>query len=108
MPPVRSGRFQPLRTREAFTQPTVVKPPDSATWAPRRPRNASMDQLAARSWRAGEVVLASTPAPAGETKEEIDMRFGIFTSMGAQTWAGVLDFWRHLEATKWDVACVTD
>src|SRR5437762_2733752 len=36
------------------------------------------------------------------------MRFGIFTSMGAQTWAGVLDFWRHLEATKWDVACVTD
>ena len=36
------------------------------------------------------------------------MRFGIFTSMGAQTWAGVLDFWRHLEATGWDIACVTD
>jgi len=36
------------------------------------------------------------------------MRFGIFTSMGAQTWAGVLNFWRRLEATKWDVACVTD
>ena len=36
------------------------------------------------------------------------MRFGIFTSMGAQTWKGVLDLWRHLEATKWDMACVTD
>jgi F420-dependent oxidoreductase-like protein len=36
------------------------------------------------------------------------MRFGLFTSMGAQTWSGVLDFWRHLEATGWDIACVTD
>jgi F420-dependent oxidoreductase-like protein len=36
------------------------------------------------------------------------MRFGIFTSMGAQTWPGVLDLWKHLEATKWDIACVTD
>ena len=36
------------------------------------------------------------------------MRFGIFTSMGAQTWTGVLDLWKHLEATKWDMACVTD
>ena len=36
------------------------------------------------------------------------MRFGIFTSMGSQTWAGVLDLWRHLEATGWDIACVTD
>ncbi len=36
------------------------------------------------------------------------MRFGIFTSMGAQTWSGVLDLWRHLEATGWDIACVTD
>jgi len=36
------------------------------------------------------------------------MRFGIFTSMGAQSWAGVLDLWRHLEATGWDIACVTD
>ncbi len=24
------------------------------------------------------------------------------------TWAGVLDLWRHLEATRWDIACVTD
>jgi F420-dependent oxidoreductase-like protein len=36
------------------------------------------------------------------------MRFGIFTSMGNQTWAGVLELWRHVEATAWDVACVTD
>ena len=36
------------------------------------------------------------------------MRFGIFTSMGGQTWAGVLDLWRHLERTQWDIACVTD
>ena len=36
------------------------------------------------------------------------MRFGIFTSMGGQTWAGVLDLWKHLEATRWDIACVTD
>jgi F420-dependent oxidoreductase-like protein len=36
------------------------------------------------------------------------MRFGIFTSMGLQTWAGVLDLWKHLEATGWDAACVTD
>jgi len=28
--------------------------------------------------------------------------------MGGQTWAGVLDLWRHLEATGWDIACVTD
>jgi len=36
------------------------------------------------------------------------MRFGLFTSMGMQTWSGVLDLWRHLESTGWDVACVTD
>src|SRR5262247_4087008 len=36
------------------------------------------------------------------------MRFGIFTSMGGQTWAGVLDLWKHLESTRWDIACVTD
>jgi F420-dependent oxidoreductase-like protein len=36
------------------------------------------------------------------------MRFGLFTSMGNQTWAGVLDLWRHVEATGWDIACVTD
>jgi F420-dependent oxidoreductase-like protein len=36
------------------------------------------------------------------------MRFGLFTSMGAQTWSGVLALWRHIEATGWDIACVTD
>src|SRR5262245_6717499 len=36
------------------------------------------------------------------------MRFGIFTSMGGQNWAGVLELWRHLERTRWDIACVTD
>ena len=36
------------------------------------------------------------------------MRFGIFTSMGGQNWAGVLELWRHLETTRWDIACVTD
>ena len=36
------------------------------------------------------------------------MRFGIFTSMGFQTWSGVLDLWRHIERTGWDMACVTD
>jgi F420-dependent oxidoreductase-like protein len=36
------------------------------------------------------------------------MRFGVFTSMGNQTWPGVLELWRHSEATGWDVACVTD
>ncbi len=36
------------------------------------------------------------------------MRFGVFTSMGGQTWPGVLELWRHSEATGWDVACVTD
>ena len=36
------------------------------------------------------------------------MRLGLFTSMGAQSWSGVLELWRHLEATGWDIACVTD
>ena len=31
------------------------------------------------------------------------MRFGVFTSMGMQTWAGVLDLWRHLESSGWDI-----
>src|SRR5436309_5770287 len=42
------------------------------------------------------------------TQGEIDMRFGLFTGLGAQTWAGVLDLWRHVEETGWDIACVTD
>ena len=27
------------------------------------------------------------------------MRFGLFTSMGAQTWPTVVDLWKHVEAT---------
>jgi F420-dependent oxidoreductase-like protein len=36
------------------------------------------------------------------------MRFGVFTSLMAQTWPGVLELWQHLEATRWDIACVAD
>ncbi len=36
------------------------------------------------------------------------MRVGRFTSMGAQTWSGVLELWREIESTGWDIACVTD
>jgi alkanesulfonate monooxygenase SsuD/methylene tetrahydromethanopterin reductase-like flavin-dependent oxidoreductase (luciferase family) len=36
------------------------------------------------------------------------MRFGVFTSLNAQTWSGVLDLCRHLEETGWDIACVSD
>src|SRR6267142_630764 len=35
------------------------------------------------------------------------MRFGLFTSMGMQTWSGVLELWQHLERTGWAIACVT-
>jgi F420-dependent oxidoreductase-like protein len=35
------------------------------------------------------------------------MRFAIFTGLGAR-WADVLALWRHLDATGWDAACVTD
>ena len=36
------------------------------------------------------------------------MRFGLFTSMAAHTWPAVVDLWRHIEATGWDIGCVTD
>src|SRR5262245_11547677 len=36
------------------------------------------------------------------------MRFGLFTGLAGQTWQGVLDLWRHVEATGWDIACVSD
>jgi alkanesulfonate monooxygenase SsuD/methylene tetrahydromethanopterin reductase-like flavin-dependent oxidoreductase (luciferase family) len=36
------------------------------------------------------------------------MRFGIFTGMGGTTWDAVLELWRHIEATGWDAAAVTD
>jgi F420-dependent oxidoreductase-like protein len=46
--------------------------------------------------------------PVVHFREEDAMRFGLFTSMGGQTWSGVLELWRHIEATGWDIACVTD
>src|SRR4029453_13401782 len=55
-----------------------------------------------------EPSCASMTAGGLERTKERDMRFGIFTSMGNTTWANVLDLWRHLEATRWDIACVTD
>src|SRR5712672_1159120 len=36
------------------------------------------------------------------------MRFGVFTSLMAQTWPGVRELWQHLEATGWDTACLSD
>ena len=36
------------------------------------------------------------------------MRFGVFTSLTGETWSRVLDLWRHLEMTGWDIACVSD
>ena len=36
------------------------------------------------------------------------MRFGVFTSLTGPSWPAVLDLWRHVEATGWDIACVTD
>src|SRR6266849_6663054 len=36
------------------------------------------------------------------------MRFGVFTSLMAQTWPAVAGLWRHIEATGWDIACVSD
>jgi len=36
------------------------------------------------------------------------MRFGVFTSMGGRSFEEVRELWIHLEATGWDIACVTD
>ena len=36
------------------------------------------------------------------------MRFGLFTSLTNNSWENVLGLWRHVEATGWDAACVTD
>src|SRR5262247_2626201 len=36
------------------------------------------------------------------------MRFGVFTSLTGISWADVLELWRHVESTGWDIACVTD
>jgi F420-dependent oxidoreductase-like protein len=36
------------------------------------------------------------------------VQFGVFTSLTGSAWPDVLDLWRHVEATGWDIACVTD
>jgi F420-dependent oxidoreductase-like protein len=36
------------------------------------------------------------------------MRFGIFTGLGGRSWDDILALWRHIEATGWDAAAVTD
>jgi F420-dependent oxidoreductase-like protein len=36
------------------------------------------------------------------------MRFAVFTGLTGTTWDAVLSLWRHVEATGWDAACVTD
>src|SRR5215831_6186720 len=36
------------------------------------------------------------------------MRFGVFTSLTGVTWSRVLDLWRHIEMTGWDIASVSD
>ncbi len=36
------------------------------------------------------------------------MRFGVFQGLTNATWDGVRELWRHVEATGWDAACVTD
>ncbi|HEV8639683.1 MAG TPA: TIGR03560 family F420-dependent LLM class oxidoreductase [Methylomirabilota bacterium] len=36
------------------------------------------------------------------------MRFGLFTSLTNNAWPDALGLWRHVEATGWDAACVTD
>src|SRR3989304_4099397 len=72
-------------------------------------RCGARSQAASRGWRGRATrarIVGSRAQPM--SGEETDMRFGLFTSMGAQTWAGVLDLWRHIEATGWDIACVTD
>jgi F420-dependent oxidoreductase-like protein len=36
------------------------------------------------------------------------MHFGVFTTLQNRTWPDLLDLWRHVEATGWDIACVPD
>ena len=36
------------------------------------------------------------------------MHFGVFTALQNRTWPDLLDLSRHLEATGWDIACVSD
>jgi F420-dependent oxidoreductase-like protein len=36
------------------------------------------------------------------------MKFALFSGMGGTTWSEVLDLWKHVDASGWDAACVTD
>ena len=36
------------------------------------------------------------------------MHFGVFTTLQNRTWPDLLDLWRHVEATGWDIACLPD
>jgi F420-dependent oxidoreductase-like protein len=36
------------------------------------------------------------------------MKFALFSGLGGTAWNDLLDTWRHLDATGWDAACVTD
>ena len=36
------------------------------------------------------------------------MKFALFSGLGGTPWSELLDTWRHLDATGWDAACVTD
>ena len=36
------------------------------------------------------------------------MKFALFSGLGGTDWSDLLDTWRHLDATGWDAACVTD
>src|SRR6185436_19031442 len=36
------------------------------------------------------------------------MKFALFSGLGGTAWSDLLDTWRHLDATGWDAACVTD
>ena len=36
------------------------------------------------------------------------MHFGVFTTLQNRTWPDLLDLWRHVKATGWDIACVPD
>ena len=36
------------------------------------------------------------------------MKFALFSGLGGTAWNDLLDTWRHIDATGWDAACVTD
>ncbi len=36
------------------------------------------------------------------------MKFALFSGLGGTPWSDLLDTWRHIDATGWDAACVTD